>query len=88
MLAMLAEQGECTAGELGDPFGYAQPTISKHIKVLESAGLVVRRKQGRTQRFTLISAPLDDAEAWISRHRKFWTGTLDNLGQLLEEEGE
>lgn len=84
MLALLARRGECTAGELGEPFDISQPSASKHLRVLEDAGLLKRRVQGRIHRFRIATKPLEDAEAWISRHRKFWRGTLDRLEKYLE----
>lgn len=87
MLATLARRGECTAGELGKPFDVAQPTASRHLSVLEEAGLVVRRVEGRTHRFRIVPAPLVAAERWIVRHRAFWNATLDRLGDLLPEDG-
>ena len=83
MLAKLAMEGDCTAGELGSPFGYSQPTISKHIKVLEKAGLVQREIDGRVHRFRLVKKPLDDAENWIVRHKEFWEGTLERLEDFV-----
>lgn len=80
---MVARRGECTAGELGEPFDIAQPTASRHLRVLEDAGLVRRRVDGRTHRFRLESAPLDEAERWLSRHRTFWQKTLMRLGDVL-----
>lgn len=79
MLAKLALDGECTAGELGRPLGHAQPTISKHIKVLEKAGLIEREIEGRIHRFRLVKQPLDEAEDWIRRYKAFWEGTLQRL---------
>lgn len=79
MLAKLAMEGRCTASELGRPFGYAQPTISKHIKVLEKAGLVQREIDGRVHRFSLVREPLDEAENWIKRHQQVWESTLERL---------
>jgi DNA-binding transcriptional ArsR family regulator len=79
MLAKLAQDGECSAGELGRAFGHAQPTISKHIKVLEKAGLIEREIAGRTHRFRLNQKPLDEAGDWISCHKRFWEGTLERL---------
>lgn len=79
MLAQLAVKGSCTAGELGRSLESAQPTISKHIKVLERAGLVQRTVRGRAHYFRLIRQPLDEAEDWIKRHKQFWEGTLNRL---------
>lgn len=84
MLALLAKRGELTAGELGKPFAISQPTASKHLRVLESAGLLSRRIEGRTHRFRLVPKPMRDAEEWIARHRAFWEGTLDRLETLVE----
>jgi DNA-binding transcriptional ArsR family regulator len=85
MLALLTRRGECTAGELGAPFEIAQPTASKHLTVLERAGLVRRRVEGREHRFRLDPVPLDEARDWIARHRHFWEATLDRLGAALDD---
>jgi len=85
MLALLAKRGECVAGELGAPFDISQPTASKHLRVLERAGLITRRIDGRVHRFRLVVKPLERAERWISRHREFWEGSLDRLGGYLDE---
>ncbi len=85
MLSLLAGGGECTAGDLGEPFDLAQSTASKHIRVLEDAGLVQRRVEGRTHRFRLVPDPIREAEAWLVKHRDFWQGSLDTLeGRLTE----
>ncbi len=76
-----------TAGELGRRFGSAQPTISKHLKVLERAGLLERTVEGRIHRFRLRQGPLDQANHWISRHRAFWAGAVDQLDELLSRGG-
>ena len=83
MLAMLAAGGTLTANELRKPFDIAQPTASKHLKVLEQAGLVRRSIEGRTHRFRLETPPLQEAEDWIGRHRQFWEGTLQRLEALV-----
>jgi len=85
MLTMLAKRGRMTASELGAPFEISQPTASKHLGVLERAGLLSREVEGRTHRFHLNLKPLEEAEQWIDRHRRFWEGTLDRLGKLLNE---
>ena len=87
MLAMLARRGALTAGELGAPFDISQPTASKHLRVLERAGLLSRQIEGRTHRFRLDPKRLDEAQDWISRHQEFWEGTLERLADLLEEGG-
>ncbi len=87
MLSMLSRGGGLTAGELGAPFDISQPTASKHLRVLERAGLLTRSVEGRTHRFRLVEKRLRDAEEWIERHRSFWEHTLDRLGDLLEEPG-
>lgn len=83
MLAMVARRGECTAGQLGEPFDIAQPTASKHLRVLEDAGLVKRRIDGRVHWFRIEPAPLDEVDHWLARHRRFWQRTLIRLGDTL-----
>lgn len=85
MLEMLARHGECSAGDLGKPFDMSQPSASKHLRVLERAGLVRRRIDGREHRFRLEVKKLAEAEAWIARHREFWEGALDRLDGLLND---
>lgn len=85
MLSLLAGRGECTAGDLGEPFQLAQSTASKHIRVLEQAGLVQRSVEGRTHRFRLVPDPIRKAEAWLSKHRDFWEGSLDSLESSLTQ---
>src|SRR5712692_283986 len=85
MIRALARGEARSAGELGRQFRSAQPTISKHLKVLEQAGLVERAIEGRIHRFRLRQKPLRDAEGWIARHQAFWTGAVDQLDRLLSE---
>jgi DNA-binding transcriptional ArsR family regulator len=82
MLATLA-RGERTAGELGEGFRISQPAASKHIRVLERAGLITGATAGRYRRYRLNDRPLDDAQSWIERHRRFWRGTLARLDIVL-----
>jgi DNA-binding transcriptional ArsR family regulator len=84
MMSLLAERGDLTAGELGAPFRISQPTASRHLRVLERAGLLSRRVYGRVHRFRLRPARLREAEDWIARNRRFWEGTLDRLADYLE----
>jgi DNA-binding transcriptional ArsR family regulator len=85
MLATLREKGACTAGEIGALFGSAQPTISKHLRVLEEAELVKRRVEGRNHIFTLAPSRIRQAQRWLERHLAFWEGSLDQLEGVLEE---
>lgn len=87
MIHALARGEARSAGELGRQFRSAQPTISKHLKVLEQAGLVERIIEGRVHRFRLRQKPLRDAGGWIARHQAFWTGAVDQLDRLLSELG-
>jgi DNA-binding transcriptional ArsR family regulator len=84
MLTLLTK-GEKTAGELGAPFNISQPAASKHIRMLERAGLLSRNVDGRVHRLRLVPKPLQSAETWISRHRQFWEGSLDSLQKTLAE---
>jgi DNA-binding transcriptional ArsR family regulator len=74
-----------SAGELGAQFRSAQPTISRHLKVLESARLIERSVEGRVHLFRLRREALEEAGSWISRHQAFWVGAVDQLEQLLRE---
>ena len=85
MIRALAGGQTRSAGELGRQFRSAQPTISKHLKVLEQAGLVERRIEGRVHRFRLRQKPLREAERWIGRQQAFWTAAVDQLDRLLQE---
>lgn len=85
MIHVLARGEAHSAGELGRRFDSAQPTISKHLKVLEEAGLVVRSVEGRVHRFRLRRKPLRDAEGWLARHQAFWTGAVAQLDRLLSD---
>jgi DNA-binding transcriptional ArsR family regulator len=85
MIHALAHGKARSASELGRQFDSAQPTISKHLKVLEQAGLVARSIEGRTHRFRLRRKPLQDAGGWIARHQAFWTGAIEQLDRLLSE---
>ncbi|WP_420414575.1 ArsR/SmtB family transcription factor [Roseibium sp.] len=85
ILGILAKQGTCSANELRAPFNVAQPTISKHLKVLEQAGLISREIDGRVHRFRLETKQLDEANSWIERHKAFWMGTLDRLDAFVQD---
>jgi DNA-binding transcriptional ArsR family regulator len=83
MLASLA-LGDKSIGELGEPFSMSFAGAAKHVKVLESAGLIGRRKAGRRQICTLKAEPLREAEDWLRQWEKFWSVRLDRLQALVE----
>lgn len=84
ILARLA-QGESSVSELAAPYDISLPAVSKHLRVLENAGLVVRHKDGRVHRCRLIAEPMKDAAEWIERYRLFWEQQFDTLARYLEE---
>ena len=83
MLASLA-LGDKSVGELSEPFHMTFAGAAKHVKVLESAGLIARRKAGRRQICTLRAEPLREAEHWLRQWEKFWSVRLDRLQALVE----
>ena len=85
MLASLA-LGEKSIGELASPFDMSFAGASKHVKVLEDAGLLERRKIGRTHLVSLKAKPLEEAERWLRKWEKFWTVRLDRLEALIESD--
>jgi DNA-binding transcriptional ArsR family regulator len=82
ILARLA-QGEMSVTELAEPFDMSLPAISKHIKVLERAGLIERRREAQWRLARLEVGPLKDAADWIESYRRFWDGSLDRLDEYL-----
>ena len=77
--------GEASAGELAEPFGISKPAISRHLKVLENANLIVRKKDAQWRLFELQSESLRAASDWIARYRKFWEEQLDALADYLNK---
>src|SRR5687767_9345904 len=73
-------RGEASVGELAEPFDISLAAISKHLTVLEQAGLVVRMKEGRVRHCSLIEEPMRDALEWIATCGRFWEEQLDSLG--------
>ena len=84
MLARLA-RGEASVGELAAPHAMSLPAVSKHLKVLETAGLVARRKDGRVHRCRIDAGPMRDAASWIDQYRRFWEGQFDALDDYLNQ---
>jgi DNA-binding transcriptional ArsR family regulator len=84
ILARLA-QGEATVTELAKPFSISQPAISRHLKVLEQAGLISGGREAQKRPRRLEAAPLAQATAWLERYREFWAESFSRLDSLLEE---
>jgi DNA-binding transcriptional ArsR family regulator len=84
ILARLAA-GESSVTQLAEPFDVSLPAISKHLQVLENAGLLVREREGRTQLCRLVAAPMKDAARWIGRYRRFWQQPFDALAEFPDE---
>jgi len=84
ILARLAS-GEASVGELAAPFGMSQPAISKHLKVLERAGLVSRGQDAQRRPRRIEVAPLAEATGWLERYRQLWEGNFQRLDALLGE---
>ena len=84
ILARLAE-GEASVTELAEPFAMTQPAISKHLKVLEAAGLITRGRDAQRRPRRLEAQPLAEASEWLERYRRFWEANFQRLDALLEE---
>ena len=84
ILARLAS-GEATVSELGEPFEMSGPAISKHLKVLERAGLISRGREAQWRPCRLVAAPLKDAADWLEEYRRFWEDSFDRLDDYLRE---
>jgi DNA-binding transcriptional ArsR family regulator len=84
ILARLA-QGEATVNELAEPFAISQPAISKHLQVLERAGLVETAREAQRRPRRLVAQPLAEAAGWLDNYRKFWEESFERLDILLDE---
>jgi DNA-binding transcriptional ArsR family regulator len=84
ILARLAS-GEASVAELAEPFAMSQPAISKHLKVLERAGLISHGRDAQRRPRRLEAKPLAEANEWLERYRQFWEGSYQQLDALLEE---
>jgi DNA-binding transcriptional ArsR family regulator len=83
LLARLA-LGETSVTELAEPFDMSLPAISKHLKVLERAGLIARGREAQWRPCRLEAAPLKDATTWLEEYRRFWEQSFDKLGDYLQ----
>ena len=84
ILARLAG-GEASVAELARPFAMSQPAISKHLKVLERAGLISRRRHAQRRPRRLDPRPLAEATRWLERYRRYWEGNFQRLDAVLDE---
>ena len=84
ILARLAS-GEASVMELAEPFDMSQPAISKHLKVLERAGLISRERDAQRRPCQLEAVPLAKATEWLENYRRFWEGSFQRLDALLDE---
>ncbi|MBN9590144.1 MAG: transcriptional regulator [Alphaproteobacteria bacterium 64-11] len=87
ILARLA-LGEATVGEIAEPFPISGPAISRHLKVLEDAALIARRKQGQSHILSLNPQGLRSAQEWLDHYRAFWSGAFDRLDAHLKKKPE
>jgi DNA-binding transcriptional ArsR family regulator len=84
ILEHLAHGDRCVT-DLAKPHQMSLPAVSKHLRVLERAGLVHRRRRGRVHSLKLEAAPMQQAQAWIEEYRKFWEGSFDRLEAYLKQ---
>jgi DNA-binding transcriptional ArsR family regulator len=84
ILARLAA-GEASVTELAEPFAMSLPAVSKHLKVLQRAGLISRSRTAQWRPCRLAPEPLKDAAGWIDDYRRFWDESLDRLAEFLDE---
>lgn len=86
LVARLAENPSLSVSELARPLPMSLPAVMKHLDVLSEAGLVIRHKTGRTVACELNAAPMGEAVAWLDRHRRFWSESLDRLQTRRERD--
>lgn len=84
ILAQLA-RGEASVSDLAAPYDMSLPAVSKHLRVLERAELIERRKDGRVYRCRLLPGPMKNAAEWIEEYRQFWERQFDSLARYLED---
>ncbi|MGD9509871.1 MAG: ArsR/SmtB family transcription factor [Geminicoccaceae bacterium] len=84
ILARLAT-GEATVGELAEPFAISLPAVSKHLKVLERAGLITRGREAQWRPCRIEAGPLKDVAGWLEHYRRFWDESFDRLDEYLQQ---
>ena len=83
----LIGEGEKTAGELAEPFNISAPAISRHLSVLERAGMIERRVDRQWRRFRVRPDAIVAIEDWVTRQRRFWNASFDRLERLIADDG-
>ena len=86
LIARLGEGGNLSVTELARPLPMSLPAVMKHLAVLSEAGLIVRRKTGRTVACALVATPMEQAVDWLNRYQQFWSERLDRLAAFIEED--
>ena len=84
LLERLAQEDGLSISALARPLPMSLPAVMKHLDVLEGAGLIARRKGGRTVTCRLTAAPMEDAMSWLARYQRFWAESLDRLAAVVE----
>jgi DNA-binding transcriptional ArsR family regulator len=84
IVARLAE-GEATVGEIAAPFGISLPAVSRHLKVLEAAGLISRGREAQWRPCRLETAALKNVDEWLDRYRRFWSESFDRMDAYIAE---
>ena len=78
-------QGDSSVTDLASPYRMSLPAVSKHLRVLENAGLIRRRRSGRVHSLKLEAKPMKEAQQWIEEYRKFWEESFDRLDEYLKQ---
>jgi DNA-binding transcriptional ArsR family regulator len=78
-------RGDSCVTDIARPYSMSLPAVSKHLRVLEKAGLIRRRRDGRVHRLRLEAAPMQEAQKWIEEYRRFWEESFDRLEEYLKE---
>ena len=77
--------GECSVGELAEPFEMSMPAVSKHLRVLERAGLIAQRREAQWRRCRIEASPLKEVSDWTERYRQVWEERLDRLDEYVQQ---
>ena len=85
ILTRLAERGSASVGELAEPYDVSLMAVSKHVRVMEEAGLLVRHRDGRVHRMRLDPEPIRQASDWMQKYRAYWEQQLDGLARYLDD---